>query len=298
MKHARIAFLLFTALTLLLTACSGATPEPVPAEPIATEAPANPTMILATTTSTQDSGLLDVLVPMFEEQTGYTVQTVAVGTGAALAMAQEGNADVLLVHAPASELPLMESGDCKDRFLVMHNDFVIVGPATDPAGIRGKATAAEALNLVAEAEAPFVSRGDDSGTHKKELSLWKGTDYVPNTDKPAWYIESGQGMGATLVIASEKAAYTMTDRATYLANQGNLDLEILVEGDAILLNVYHVMTVNTEKWDAVNYDGGLAFANFMIAPATQDVIREFGVDKFGQPLFFPDADKTDANLGL
>jgi len=295
MKPARIIFLLFTALALLLTACGGATPEPIPAE---AAAPANPTLILATTTSTQDSGLLDVLVPMFQDQTGYTVQTVAVGTGAALAMAQEGNADVLLVHAPASEIPLMESGDCKDRFLVMHNDFVIVGPAADPAGIKGKATAAEALSLVAEAEAPFVSRGDDSGTHKKELSLWKGTDYDPNTDKPAWYVESGQGMGATLVIASEKAAYTMTDRATYLANQDNLDLEILVEGDAVLLNVYHVMTVNPEKWADANYDGALAFTNFMTTSATQDVIREFGVDKFGQPLFFPDADKTDADLGL
>lgn len=260
--------------------------------------PENVNIILATTTSTQDSGLLDVLVPMFEEQTGYVVQTVAVGTGAALAMGQEGNADVLLVHAPASEMVLVEAGDTLDRFLIMHNDFVLVGPAADPAGIRGKATAAEALALVAEAEASFISRGDDSGTNKKELSLWTGTDYSPNDDKPAWYIESGQGMGDTLVIASEKEAYTMTDRATYLANQGNLDLEILVEGDAILLNVYHVMTVNPDKWELVNYEGALAFANFLIDPATQDVIREFGVDKFGQPLFFPDADKTDADLGL
>ena len=264
----------------------------------APEPPENATLILATTTSTQDSGLLDVLVPMFEEQTGYTVQTVAVGTGAALAMGQEGNADVLLVHAPASELPLMEAGDCKDRFLIMHNDFVLVGPAADPAGIRGQATVADALGLIAETGAPFISRGDDSGTHKKELSLWKGTAYTPNDNKPAWYIESGQGMGNTLVIASEKEAYTMTDRATYLANQENLDLEILVEGDAILLNVYHVMTVNPEKWDAVNYEGGLAFANFLIDPATQAVIKDFGVDKFSQPLFFPDADKTDADLGL
>jgi tungstate transport system substrate-binding protein len=267
-------------------------------EMAAPEPPDNTNIILATTTSTQDSGLLDVLVPMFEEQTGYVVQTVAVGTGAALAMGQEGNADVLLVHAPASEIPLMESGDCKDRFLVMHNDFVIVGPAADPAGIKGNAVAADAFGMIAAAEASFVSRGDDSGTNKKELSIWGDTDYDPNTDKPAWYVESGQGMGATLVIASETQAYTMTDRATYLANQENLDLEILVEGDAILLNVYHVMTVNPEKWELVNYDGGLAFANFMIDPATQDVIREFGVAEFGQPLFFPDADKTDADLGL
>ena len=235
---------------------------------------------------------------MFEEQTGYTVQTVAVGTGAALAMAQEGNADVLLVHAPASEIPLMESGDCKDRMLVMHNDFIIVGPAADLAGIKGKTVAADAFAMIAKVEAPFISRGDDSGTNKKELSIWKGTDYDPNTDKPAWYIESGQGMGATLTIASEKEAYTLTDRATYLANKENLDLEILVEGDAVLLNVYHVMTVNPDKWPKANYDGALAFAKFMTAPDTQSVIGKFGVEAFGQPLFFPDADKTDADLGL
>jgi tungstate transport system substrate-binding protein len=292
--------ILLLVLGVILPAClspAGDGPS-APVEPTEPVAPANPTLILATTTSTQDSGLLDVLVPMFQDQTGYTVQTIAVGTGAALAMAQEGNADVLLVHAPASEIRLMESGDCMDRFLVMHNDFVIVGPAADPAGIQGNAVAADAFGMIAAAEASFISRGDDSGTNKKELSIWSNTDYEPNTDKPAWYVESGQGMGATLVIASEKGAYTMTDRATYLANQENLELEILMEGDAVLLNVYHVMTVNPEKWEAVNYDGGLAFANFMINPATQDVIREFGVDEFGQPLFFPDADKTDADLGL
>ena len=308
MKRNSLLFVLLLVLALVASACSPAnTPEPAPAveeapaeESAAVDevAPANPNIILATTTSTQDSGLLDVLVPMFEEQTGYTVQTVAVGTGAALAMGQEGNADVLLVHAPASEIPLMESGDCKDRFLIMHNDFVIVGPSVDPAGIRGKATAAEALELIAAVEAPFISRGDDSGTHKKELSLWTATDYAPNDNKPAWYVETGQGMGATLVIASEKGAYTMTDRATYLANQENLELEILVEGDAVLLNIYHLMTVNPEKWDGVNYDGAIAFAKFMTTPEIQAVIGEFGVDTFGQPLFFPDADKTDADLGL
>jgi len=289
-----LLFSLLIVLVLILGACAPAA-IPVPEVPAA---PANPNLILATTTSTQDSGLLDVLVPMFEEQTGYTVKTVAVGTGAALAMGQEGNADVLLVHAPASELPLMEAGDAKDRMLIMHNDFVIVGPAADPAGIKGNAVAADAFAMIAGAEATFISRGDDSGTNKKELSIWKGTNYDPNTDKPAWYVESGQGMGATLVIASEKQAYTLADRATYLANKDNLELEILVEGDAVLLNVYHVMTVNPEKWPGVNYDGALAFANFLTDPATQAVIGKFGVDKFGQPLFFPDADKTDADLGL
>jgi len=262
----------------------------------ASEAPANPTLILATTSSTQDSGLLDMLIPIFEEQTGYTVQTVAVGTGAALKMGEEGNADVLLVHAPASEKALMDAGFGKDRFLVMHNDFIIVGPANDPAGIKGKITAAEAFQKVADAGSNFVTRGDDSGTHKMELSLWEKTTADPAGQ--GWYVEAGQNMGVTLTIASEKQAYTLTDRATYLANKESLDLEILVEGDPALLNVYHVITVNPEKWPKSNYEGALAFANFTIDPETQKAIGEFGVDEFGQPLFFPDADKTDADLGL
>jgi tungstate transport system substrate-binding protein len=319
MKHARITFLLLVTFALMLTACGPqATPAPAepaapamteapipteapteaptPTEPPAPPAPANPTLILATTTSTQDSGLLDVLVPMFQEQTGYTVQTVAVGTGAALKMAEEGNADVLLVHAPASEKALMDAGWGKDRFLVMHNDFVIVGPAADPAGIKGTPTAVKAFQKIADAGANFITRGDDSGTNKMEISLWGKTTATP--DGQPWYIDSGQGMGATLTITSEKQAYTLTDRATYLANKENLDLEILVEGDAALLNVYHVITVNPEKWPKSNYDGAIAFAKFMTDPATQKVIGNFGVDKFGQPLFFPDADKTDADLGL
>ncbi len=257
--------------------------------------PANPTLILATTTSTQDSGLLDILVPLFQEQTGYTVQTVAVGTGAALKMGEEGNADVLLVHAPASEKTLMEAGFGKDRFLVMHNDFIIVGPAEDPAGIKG-AGPADAFRAIFEKSAAFVSRGDDSGTHKMELSFWTKAELEPAG--LGWYVESGQGMGATLTIASEKQAYTLTDRATYLANKDNLDLEIIVEGNKTLLNVYHVITVNTEKWPNANYEGALAFSNFLIDPEIQKMIAEFGVDKYGQPLFFPDADKTDADLGL
>jgi len=281
-----LLFSLVVVLSLTLGACAPATPA----------APANPTLILATTTSTQDSGLLDVLVPMFESQTGYTVQTVAVGTGAALKMAEEGNADVLLVHAPASEKALMDAGWGKDRFLVMHNDFVIVGPADDPARIKGTATAVEAFQKVFTAGSLFISRGDDSGTNKMEISLWDKTSSDPNGQ--AWYIESGQGMSATLTIASEKQAYTLTDRATYLANKENFSLEILVEGDAALLNVYHVITVNPDKRPKSNYDGAMEFAKFMTDPAPQDVIGKFGVDKFGQPLFFPDADKTDADLGL
>lgn len=289
MKHRN----LISGLVLVLAVVAGAC---APARPVAPAAPANPNLILATTTSTQDSGLLDVLVPMFQEKTGYTVQTVAVGSGAALKMAEEGNADVLLVHAPAAEKELMAAGWGKDRSLVMHNDFVIVGPADDPAGIKEAAAAVDAFKAIAGSGAEFVTRGDDSGTHKMELSLWGKAAVDPSGQ--AWYTDSGQGMGATLTIASENQAYTLTDRATYLANRDNLDLEILFEGDAALLNVYHVITVNPEKWDKANYEGALAFSQFMTAAETQAVIAEFGKDKFGQSLFFPDADKTDADLGL
>ncbi len=291
-RTTKFLLILGLVVSLGLTACGAAATGSAP------EPPENPTLILATTTSTQDSGLLDELVPMFQEQTGYTVQTIAVGTGAALAMAEEGNADVLLVHAPASEVALMEAGFGKDRMLIMHNDFVIVGPASDPAGIAGGESSAQSFSSIAESEASFISRGDDSGTNKKELSIWASTSYDPAVAKPAWYVESGQGMGATLIIASEKDAYTLTDRATYLANQENLNLEILVEGDAVLLNVYHVITVNPDVWPETNYEGALAFAQFITDPETQAVIGEFGVDQYGQPLFFPDADKTDADLGL
>ena len=311
-----LLFSLLLVLSLTLSACAPATPVPnePPVAPAPTDVPptevpptevpptpeptvpANPTLILATTTSTQDSGLLDVLVPLFQDQTGFTVQTVAVGTGAALKMAEDGNADVLLVHAPASEKALMDAGWGKERMLVMHNDFVIVGPADDPAAIKGTPTAVEAFQKISDAGANFITRGDDSGTNKMEISLWGKTNADPNGQ--AWYIDSGQGMGATLTIASEKQAYTLTDRATYLANKANLSLEILVEGDPALLNVYHVITVNPEKWPKANYDGAIVFAKFITDPDIQKIISEFGVDKFGQPLFFPDADKTDADLGL
>ena len=248
-----------------------------------------PSLILATTTSTQDSGLLDVLIPMFEAEAGYTVQTVAVGTGQALKMGEEGNADVLLVHAPNSEEMFMADGYGKDRTLVMHNDFVIVGPDGDPAGISNETVSVDALKRIFEAGATFVSRGDDSGTHKKELSLWDAAAYDPTGQ--VWYLETGQGMGATLIVASEKSAYTLTDRGTYLATRQNIELDILLEGDPPLLNPYHVITVNPDLHANVNYDGAMAFYEFMILPEVQQVIETFGVDKYGQPLFFPDAVK-------
>ena len=295
MKFIPLNIVLTTGLILLLilSACASAAPA---AEVPATELPASPNIILATTTSTQDSGLLDALVPLFEGQTGYTVQTVAVGSGEAMKMGEEGNADVLLVHAPASEVAFMKAGHGTDRFLVMHNDFIIVGPASDPAGIKGMTSAAEAFKAIFAAGSPFITRGDDSGTHKKELALWKSAELDPAGQ--TWYKETGQGMGASMTIASEKQAYVLTDRATYLANNENYQLELILEGDNSLLNVYHVITVNRTKWPKVNYDGALAFAKFMTDPATQEVIGQFGVDKYGQPLFYPDAYKTDADLGL
>ena len=220
---------------------------------------------------------------------------VAVGTGAALAMGEEGNADVLLVHAPASEEELMAKGFGSQRDLIMHNDFIIVGPADDPAGIKGMTVAADAFAKIAEAKATFVSRADDSGTNKKEIAIWGTAGVTPAGD---WYLESGQGMGDTLRIASEKFGYTLTDRATYLANQASLELDIMVEGDAVLLNIYHVIVVNPEKWPKVNYEGAKAFAAFLTSPETQKVIGEFGVAEYGAPLFFPDAGKDPASLGL
>jgi tungstate transport system substrate-binding protein len=289
------------SLGLVVSACGSAATPPAASvsevtEALAIQALSNPNIILATTTSTQDSGLLDVLIPMFEERTGYTVQTIAVGSGEAMKMGEEGNADVLLVHAPASETTFMEAENGTDRFLVMHNDFLIVGPASDPAGIKGMISAVDAFKAVYKASSLFITRGDDSGTHKKELALWKSAELDPTNQ--VWYMETGQGMGASLTIASEKEAYILTDRATYLANKHNYQLELLVEGDNSLLNVYHVITVNPAKWPDVNYEGALTFSKFMTDSATQEVIGQFGVGTYGQPLFYPDADKTDATLGL
>ena len=255
----------------------------------------NPESILATTTSTRDSGLLGVLVPDFEKKTGYIVKTVAVGTGQALKMGEEGNADLLFVHAPPAEKDFMDGGYGSERFLVMHNDFVIVGPENDPAGIKDTPSAADALRKIERAGTPFISRGDDSGTNKKELALWDAAGAPPTG---AWYQESGQGMAATLTIASELQAYTLTDRATYLHNLETLDLDVLLEGDQVLLNVYHVIIVNPKKWPAVNEAGARAFAEYLVDNETQKMIGEYGVQEFGQPLFFPDAEKTDAELGV
>jgi tungstate transport system substrate-binding protein len=253
------------------------------------------TIILSTTTSTQDSGLLDTLIPIFEKKTGYFVKTIAVGSGQAMAMGQKGEADVLLVHSPAAEKKFVAEGYGINRRMIMHNDFVIVGPPGDAAKIKGVKLASEAFKKIASAQALFLSRSDKSGTHVKEMGIWKAAGIKPEGEK--WYQQTGLGMGQTLNVTAEKKGYTLADRGTYLALKKNLGLDILVEGDAILLNVYHVIEVNPAKWPKVNAPGGKAFADFMVSRETQDIIKTFGVDKYGSPLFFPDAGKKEEELG-
>ncbi|MDO8955958.1 MAG: substrate-binding domain-containing protein [Deltaproteobacteria bacterium] len=256
---------------------------------------AQKSIILATTTSTQDSGLIDVLIPIFEKKTGYFVKTIAVGSGQAMAMGQKGEADVLLVHSPAAEKKFIAEGYGVNRRLVMHNDYIVVGPAEDPVKIKGMKVSTEVFKKIAGAEALFLSRGDNSGTHSKEKAIWKVSGIKPEGQK--WYQETGLGMGQTLNVTSEKKGYTLADRGTYLALRKNLHLDILTEGDALLLNIYHVIEVNPAKWPKVNTAGAKAFAGFMVSKEAQEVTKTFGVDKFGSPLFFPDAGKKEEGLG-
>jgi tungstate transport system substrate-binding protein len=248
---------------------------------------AEKSLILATTTSTQDSGLLDDLLPAFTADTGWAVKTVAVGSGQAIELGRRGEADVLLVHSPAAEQKFVAEGSAGRRLLVMHNDFVLVGPENDPAGVRG-APVDEAMSKIAATGAVFVSRGDDSGTNAKEKTLWKDAGVNPGGD---WYQQTGQGMGATLRVAAEKGGYTLADRGTYLSQpQG---LSVLVEGDPGLLNVYHVIEMTTKAGDRVQPDAAAAFADWITGPAGQQRIGQFGVAQYGQPLFTPDAGKPE-----
>jgi tungstate transport system substrate-binding protein len=240
-------------------------------------------LILATTTSTRDSGLLDDLVPRFQKESGCSVKTVAVGSGEALELGEKGDADVLLVHSPEAEQEYMDGGHGVTRKAVMHNDFIVAGPADDPARIKGGDSAAEAFTAVAKSEAPFASRADESGTNTKELSLWQSAGIEP---KGSWYIETGQGMGETLTISSQKQAYTLSDRGTFLATD-NLDLDLLVEGGKDLLNPYHVIVVKGEK---VNRACAQEFSDWITSPKIQDDIAQFGVAEYGEPLFVPDVE--------
>lgn len=253
----------------------------------------NRDVILATTTSTQDTGLLDSLVPRFERTCDCRVKTIAVGTGRALALAARGEADVALVHAPGLEERYVAQGKFVGRRLVMTNDFVVLGPKADPAGLRHAKQVEDAFRALAEGKAPFASRADSSGTHLLELSLWKQAGIEP---KGPWYLEVGQGMGATLRIASQKGAYTLSDRGTFLAQQSTLDLGVVFDGAPELLNIYHVMLPNPDSFPKVNIAGGRAFADFLVAPETQAFIARFGTARFGQPLFKPAANRREEDL--
>ena len=276
-----ISLLLLSLVLLTMVACGAKEPQ---------------VLRLATTTSTADSGLLDAILPSFEEKYNARVDVVAVGTGQAIALGEAGDADVILVHARAREDAFVEEGHGTGRFDVMYNDFILVGPADDPAGVAGMTTAAEALAAIAAAGAPFASRGDDSGTHTKELSLWEKAGVTPD---PAggWYNSLGQGMGETLTFANEAGAYTLTDRGTYLSMRDNLpNLVVVVGGESIadnadpaLLNPYGVIPVNPDKSDAINNKLANQFAEWITSTEVQEMIGQFGTDKFGQPLFYPDA---------
>lgn len=272
--------LVVAVLLVAFVAMAGCGDDPAP-----TGGSSRGTLILATTTSTQDSGLLDVLVPAFERESAYRVKTIAVGSGQALEMGRRGEADVVLAHSPAAERKLMATGVAGQRRLVMHNDFVIVGPATNPARIRGTSVTA-AFKRIAGARAPFISRGDESGTNTAELKLWADAGVKPSR---SWYQESGQGMAATLRITDQKRAYTLSDRGTYLATARDGGLKVLVEGDSALRNVYHVIDMTKRAGDRVNVAGARAFASWIVSAPAQRTIASFGRDKYGQSLFTPDA---------
>ncbi len=246
-------------------------------------------IILATTTSTADSGLLDALAPRFLAETGLTLKPIAVGSGAALELGERGEADVLLVHSPAAEQAFMDEGFGTERRTIMYNDFIIVGPPSDPAQVAEASSSVDAMTRIANAGAVFVSRGDDSGTHALEKRLWESAGITPGG---AWYTESGTGMGDTLNIASERDGYTISDRGTFLSLRDRLALEILFEGDPALLNIYHVILLNPENSPAINSEAGRVFLDFMLEPATQQFIGGFGVEEFGEPLFTPCGDNS------
>lgn len=284
-KRNRFVLLISLLTIFMMTALAGCAQEEAPGPADNGQAVVKE-LKLATTTSTEDSGLLDYILPEFTKDTGYEVQVISVGTGQAIEMGEAGDVDVILVHSRAAEDQFVEEGYGVDRRDVMYNDFLIIGPAEDPAGIKGEADVVKAFTTIQEKQAPFVSRGDNSGTDKKEKGIWSKAGITPEGD---WYIEVGQGMGDTFRMADEKKAYTLIDRATYLNLKDNYQLEPMVEGSPELLNPYGVIPVNPEKHPHVDFEGATAFAEWLTSEKGQKMIGEFGVDEFGQQLFVPDA---------
>ncbi len=283
-RHVAAPVLLLLAI-LALAACS---PPALPATPATSAPQPAQELVLATTTSTYDSGLLDAILPDFEQKTGIKVDVVAVGTGQALKLGQSKDADVLLVHAKSREEQFVADGYAPFRKDVMYNDFVILGPSADPAGIRGLTSAADAFRKIADARATFVSRGDNSGTHMKEMAIWQAAGVEPAGD---WYESAGQGMGAVLTMANEQQAYTLSDRATYLSRRDGLDLDILVEGDPMLFNQYGVLPIAQDEAHQDKFAAAMAFVDWITSPETQQLIAEFGKAQYGQQLFYPNANQ-------
>ena len=269
-----LAVLMAALMLCALTACGGGTES---------KTPTNPVIRMSTTTSVNDSGLLPYLLPVFEEATGYTVEVQSAGTGAAIQKAVDGNADLILVHSKASEETFVTDGYGVERIPFMYNYFVVVGPADDPAGIKGSANAAEAFEKIEEAEAAFISRGDESGTHKAELKIWG--DDVPEADDE-WYISAGQGMGACLTMASEKGAYCLTDKATFLSNKADLDLEIILAEGEDMKNTYSVIECNPEKLEGINTEGAKALIEWLTGDEASALIAKYGEEQYGEALFY------------
>ncbi|MBQ9912728.1 MAG: extracellular solute-binding protein [Clostridia bacterium] len=280
-----LAVLLAALMLFTLAACGGGGGEETTAPDTSVQTPANPVIRMSTTTSVNDSGLLPYLLPVFEKGTGYTVEVQSAGTGAAIQKAKDGNADLILVHAKASEEEFVNEGYGVERKPFMYNYFVIVGPADDPAGIKdGAENAAEAFGRISDVKATFVSRGDESGTHKAELKIWG--ENVPDAEAETWYINAGQGMGACLTMASEKGAYCLTDKATFLSNKDSLNLEILMEESEDMKNVYSLIECNPEKLDGVNTEGAKALIEWMMGDEASALIAEYGKEQYGQALFY------------
>ena len=271
-------------MVLTLAACGAKTEPETTTEPASTPAPENAVIRLSTTTSVNDSGLLPYLLPTFEAKTGYKVEVQSAGTGAAIQKAKDGNADVILVHAKASEETFIEEGYGVERLPFMYNFFVIVGPKDDPAGVKDSENAAAAFAKIRDAKAKFVSRGDESGTHKAELKIWG--DNAPDAEKDTWYISAGQGMGACLTMASEQQAYCLTDKATFLSMKDQLNLDIvLAEGDD-MKNTYSLIAVNPEKIDGLNTEGAKAFIDWMLSDEASALIAKYGEEEYGVALFY------------